>query len=109
MSIGTSRPPPSGQRAEDAEHALLGAIDDLDDAAGVADGVAVVAGFLDPQQRAVADAGDLAGRVLARRMDADFRRLAVRLLVPFGRHRDQFAVAVALGDVGETTCGSVPG
>ena len=89
------------QRAEDAERALLGAVDDLDDAAGVADGVAVGVGFLDPQQRAVADAGDLARPRLARRADADFRRGAVRLLVPFGRNGDQLAVAVARGDVGE--------
>ena len=49
--------------------------------------------FLDTQQRAVADAGDFAGPRLARNMDADVRRLAVRLLVPFGRDGDQFAVA----------------
>ena len=56
-----------GQRAEDAEHALLGAVDHLDDAAGVADRVVVLAGFLDAQQRAVADAGDFAGPRAARR------------------------------------------
>ena len=33
-------------------------------------------------------------------MDADFRRRAALLLVPFGRGGDQFAVAVAAGDVG---------
>ena len=60
------------QRAEDAEHARLGAVDDLDDAAGVADRVAVVAGLLDAQQRAVADAGDFAGPRLARRVRCGF-------------------------------------
>ena len=67
----------------------------------VADAVAVVAGVFDAQQRAVADAAGFARPGAARRMDADFRRLAVRLLVPFGRNGDQFAVAVALGDVGQ--------
>ena len=57
----------AGQRAEDAEHALLGAVEDLDDAAGVADRRRRRSpAFLDPQQRAVADAGDLAGPRLAR-------------------------------------------
>src|SRR6266852_7109108 len=49
------------QRAENAEHALLGAVDDLDDAAAVADRVAVRLDLLGPQQRAVADARHLAG------------------------------------------------
>ena len=57
----------AGQRAEDAEHALLGAVDDLDDAAAMADRVALVADLLDAQQRAVADAGDFARPRLARR------------------------------------------
>src|SRR5258708_29080364 len=33
-------------------------------------------------------------------MDADFRRFAAFHLIPFGWSRDQFAVAVASGDVG---------
>ena len=89
------------QRAEHAELALPRAVEDLDDAAGVADRVAFLAGLLGAQQHAVADAGDLVRARLARNMDADARRLAVLLGVPFGRNRDQFAVAVALGDVGE--------
>ena len=52
--------------AEDAEHALLGMVDDLDDAAAMADAVVVV-GFLDVQQHAVADAGGLARARLARK------------------------------------------
>ena len=100
LSTGSSRPPPCGSFAENAEHAVLGVVDDLDDAAAVADAVVVV-GFLDPQQHAVADAGGFAGLRLARTVNADFRRGPVRLLVPFVGRGDQFAVAVARGDVGE--------
>ena len=98
------------QRAEDAERALLGAVEDLDDAAGVGGVLAVGVGFFDPQQRAVADAGDFAGTGLAHGADVDFGRVAVRFLVPFGRDGDQFAVAVAGGDVGHHDDGAgVPG
>ena len=86
-----------GQAAKNAEHAMLGAVDELDDASA---GFFFV-GFLDAQQRAVADAGDFARPRAARGGDADDRRRAVRFLVPFGRPREQFAVAVAAGDVGE--------
>ena len=34
-------------------------------------------------------------------MKADFRRVAVLLAVPFGGNRDQLAVGIAAGDVGE--------
>src|SRR5437868_1056678 len=57
--------------------------------------------LLDPQQRAVADAGDLARPRAARHAHADLGRRAVRLLVPFGRNRDQFAVGIAAADIGE--------
>ena len=63
--------------------------------------VSSLAGSLDAQQRAIADAGDFAGPRAARRDDVDDRRRAVRLFVPFGRPRQKFAVAVAAGDVGE--------
>ena len=56
---------------------------------------------LDPQQRAVADAGDFAGPRAAQRGNADDRWRAVGLFVPFGRPRQQLAVAVAAGNVGE--------
>src|SRR5262249_48920164 len=68
---------------------------------GVADGVVAVAGVLDAQQRPVADARDLARPRAPYRLDADLRWRPVRLLVPFGRHRDELAVAVALADVGD--------
>ncbi len=85
---------------EDAEHALLRPVDDLDDAAGVEDAV-VFLDFLDAQQYAVAEPGGFAGAHLARDVDADFRRRAVGFLVPFVGGRDQVAVAVARGDVGK--------
>ncbi|MGY4419398.1 hypothetical protein ACVWY2_001823 [Bradyrhizobium sp. JR6.1] len=52
------------------------------------------------EQRAVADAGGGAGLRPPRRLDADFRGGAV-FGVPLGGRRDQLAVAVAAGDVGE--------
>ena len=107
------------QGAEDAENALLRAIDQLDDAARMPDVLAVVAGGFGAQQRPVADAADFGRPCAPRRMNADFRRIAVRLLVPLDRNRNQFAVAVTLGNVGENdlrqaspadaaSCGGVP-
>ena len=87
----------AGQAAKDAERAVLGAIDQLDDAPGRLP----VARLLDADQRAVADAGDFARPRAARRGDMDDGRRAVGFLVPFGRPRQQFAVAVAAGDVGQ--------
>ena len=42
--------------AENPEHAVLGAIEDLDDAAGMADVLVAAANFFDAQEHAVADA-----------------------------------------------------
>ena len=109
MSIGSSRPPPPGGRAENAEHALLAAVDELDDAPGVMDCIVLVAAILDPQQDAVADAGNLVRPRAAWNPDADLRGGAVLGLIPFGRDRDQFAVAVARGDVGDHDMGQGPG
>ena len=97
------------QRPEDAKHALLRAVDDLDDAPGVPDGVAVVACGLDAQQRPVADAAGLARPGAARRRDSNLRRLAVLLFIPLDRDGDQFAVAVARDDVGEHDVGECSG
>ena len=78
---------------------LLG--DDLDDAAGIADGSSCPRGWLEADQRAVADARHgLAGPGLARHGDDDARRGAC-IRVPLGRRGDKLAVAVAAGDVGE--------
>ena len=49
------------------------------------------------------------GRGAARDAYADLRRRAVLVLVPFGRQRDQLAVAVARGDVGEHDVGQGAG
>ena len=68
--------------AEDPQHAVLGMIDNLDDAAAVAD-AGVFIGFFDMQQDAVANAGGLPGLRFALNGNADFWRRAVRLFVPF--------------------------
>ena len=78
---------------------MFGVIEQLDDAAGDRGAVGLV-GVLDPQQHAVADAAGDAG--CGRR--GDWTRIfgaVPRSLVPFGGHGDQFAVAVAAGDVGQ--------
>src|SRR5882672_7549415 len=93
-----------GQGAEDSEHAGFGVIDHLDDAAAI-DGAFAVVQLLDPQQRAVADTCRRARMRTSGNVDADFRRFAVFHLIPFGGRRDQFAVAVAAGDVGHHGCG----
>ena len=92
-------------RAENAEHALLAAVDKLDDAPGVMDCIVLVAAILDPQQDAVADAGNLVRPRAAWNPDADLGGGAVLGLIPFGRDRDQFAVAVARRDVGDHDMG----
>ena len=76
---------------------MLGAIDEFYDPAAFLFFVRL----LDANERAVADAGDFARPRSPRRGDADDGRRAVRLLVPFGRPRQKFAVAVAAGDVGQ--------
>ena len=85
------------QRAENAERADPGLVDDLDDASGGA--ALVIASVLDAKQRPVADAGHFAGPGLSRHRDPDGRRRTV--LGPFDRNGDQLAVGVAAGDVGE--------
>ena len=100
MSTGSSRPPPCGIFAENAQHAVLGMIDDLDDAAAMANAVVFV-GFFDAEQHAVADTGSFAGSRFAWSGDTDFGRGAVCVLVPFVRRGDEIAVAVARGHIRE--------
>ena len=88
---------PAGDAAENAKRAVLGAVDQLDDASARL----VIARPLDAQQRAITDAGGFARPGTARRRDADDGSGAVRFLVPFGRPRQKLAVGVAAGDVGE--------
>ena len=64
LSTGTSRPPPFGSARKMPSWRCLRAVEHLDDAAGVADRFAFLAALLGAQQRAVADAGDFAGRAL---------------------------------------------
>jgi hypothetical protein len=85
------------KRAENTERAVFGAVDKFYDPCARF----LSRGSLDAKERAVADAGDRVGAGVARCMDADDRRRAVDLFVPLGRAGQQFAVAVAAGDVGE--------
>ena len=78
---------------------MLRPLDDLDDAAGIAD--VLVAGFLDAHEDLVADAGGFRRLHLARRVNANLRRGAVRVFVPFVGNGDEVAVAVARQDVGQ--------
>ena len=71
------------QRAEDAEHAALAVVDQLDDAATIGNAVAALV-RLDAQQHAVANAGDEFRPHPPRNMQQDFGRRAV-LLIPFAR------------------------
>src|SRR5580704_8006068 len=80
--------------AENAEHAVLGTVNDLDDAS-----VCFFAGSLNANEGTIAHAGCFAGFGAARRRDVDDWRLTMSLFVPFGRPRQKFAVAVTSGDV----------
>ena len=95
--------------AENSEHTLAAAVDELDDAPAVADRIFFLAALLDPQQSAVADAGNLAGPGAARNAHANLGRGAVLGLVPFSGERDQLAVGITRGDVGEHDMGQTAG
>ncbi len=79
-----------GHGAEDAENTRARIVQNLDDAAGMADRFTRFAAFLGTQQHAVADGAG--SRCAAHGDDADFRRRAVCVLVPFGWNGDQFAL-----------------
>jgi hypothetical protein len=87
--------------AEDADLALARAVEHLDDAAGMTNGLAFLADLLGTREHAIADAGDFGRTRLARNVDAYTRRLAMCLRVPFGRDREQLAIRITPGDVGE--------
>ena len=101
-------PAAAWQRAENAERADLGLVDDLDDAAGIADGIISPVSSTRSSARSPTPATS-PGRAFARRGDADFRHRAVGVLVPFGRGGDQLAVGVAAGDIGERDVGQGAG
>lgn len=96
------------QFAENAEQARPGVVDDLDDAAAIGRAIAFF-DLLDPHQRAVADAGHRACLRTSRDMDADLRRGAVFLFIPFGRRGQELAIGIAAGDVDDDVGGSSAG
>src|SRR5262249_51700575 len=85
------------KRAENSERAMFGAVDKLYDPSARL----FARGSLDAKERAIADARDFVRAGAARRMDADHRRRALELFVPFGRASQKLTIAVAAGDVGE--------
>src|SRR5262249_58453595 len=97
------REPPAAVRhcAENAEHARLGAIDALDDPPAMPDGLIVISALLDPEERAISQACNLGRPRTARGQHSDLRRRAMGVLVPFGRDRDEFTVAIARLYVGQ--------
>src|SRR5262249_4784990 len=105
LLVDRNQPPAVADLAEHAEHAVLGAVDDLDGAALVGNGVLAFGRLFDPQQRLVADPRHLDGPGPARYVQADLGRLAVGFRIPFRGNRDQLAVAVASADVGEDDAG----
>ncbi len=90
-----------GRGAIDGEGARLELVQDLDHPAGIGGrGLAGGGVELDPHQHSRAEArGRRALALAARAADDDARR--GRFPAPFGRPGDQFAVAVALDDVGD--------
>src|ERR1700728_3727236 len=91
--------------AENAEHAMLGAIDELDDAcAGL-----LIVHTLYAHERAIADAGDFARPRTTRHDDVKDGNGAVCLFIPFGRPRQKLAVGIAAGDVGKYDARKRPG
>jgi hypothetical protein len=97
LLVDWNQPPAAiAEAAKDAERAMLGAVDQLNDASAC-----FFAGPLDANQRAVAYAGDLIRARPPRRDDLNDGRSAVGFFVPLGRACHQFAVAIAAGDVGD--------
>ena len=105
LSIGSSRPPPPGAARKMPITRCLPRSMSLMTRPRVTDRLVLVAAVLDPQQDAVADAGDLVRPRAARNPNADLGGGAVLGLVPFGRNRDQLAVTVARRDVGDDDIG----
>ena len=82
------------------EHAVLGMIDDSDDAAAVTNAVFFLS-LLNTQENTVADAGGFTRPHLARHLYPDFRGGPVCVFIPFVRSGDEVAVAVARRHIGE--------
>jgi hypothetical protein len=98
LLVDRNQPPAAARkRAENAERAMFSAVDKFYDPCARF----LSRGSLDAKERTVANARDLVGAGVARCTDVDDRRCAVDLFVPLGRAGQQFAIAVAAGDVGE--------
>src|SRR5262245_7292299 len=93
---------------EYTEHTMLRVIDDPDHVAAMPDSILVL-GHFDAEQHAIAEAGSFAWPGLARRENAYFGCRAVRVLVPFVWCRDEIAVAIARGHVGDNGGGKGAG
>src|SRR5262249_52876788 len=89
---------------EDPQYAVLGMIDDLNDASTVPNPVLFLR-LVDTEQHAVADTGCFARTQLAWNMDADFGWGAVRFLVPFVGRGDKITIAVARRHIGQNSRG----
>src|SRR5262245_2348352 len=94
--------------AEYTKDSMFRVIDDPDHMAAMPDSI-LVFGHVDAEQHAIAEAGSFAWPGLARRQNAYFGRGAVRVLVPFVGCRDEIAVAIARGHVGENGGGKGAG
>ena len=93
--------------SENPQHAVLGMIDDLDDAATMAN-AAVFVGLIDAEQHAVAETGGFARSRFAWNGDTDLGCGSVRVLVPFVGRGDEIAVAVARRHICEHGRGQGP-
>src|SRR5262245_7017594 len=89
---------------ENTQYAMLGMIDDLDDAAAVPDPVLFFR-LINTEQNTVADAGGFAVTHFAWNMDADFGWRTVCVLIPFVGRGDEIAIAVASCHVGQNRGG----
>src|SRR5262245_28380242 len=86
--------------AKYTKNTMLRVIDDPDHMAAMPDSILVL-GHFDAEQHAIAEAGSFARTGLARRENTYFGRGAMRVLVPFVGCRDEIAVAIPRGHVGE--------
>jgi hypothetical protein len=93
------------QTAKYTEHTVLGTVYQFDDARRRF----LFVGSVDAQQSAIADAGNFSRLGAARNGDANDRRRAMGVFVPFGGARQQFAVTIAAGNVGKHNSGQRAG
>ena len=92
---------------EDAQYAVLGMVDDLDDPTAMTNAVVFV-GFFNAEQHAVTESGGFAGVRFAWGGDANLGCRSVCVLVPFVRRGDEIAIAVARGHIREHGGGQGP-